>query len=68
MEISDVVNIFLLLVAVTMFIYLISVKSKNNDLENYVNLEKITPKDKDLIIMVYLDWAKRHLKSKKFTS
>ena len=39
-----------------------------NDLDNYVNLEKITAKDKDLIIMVYLDWAKRHLKSKKFTS
>ena len=39
MEISDIVNIFLLLFAVTMFIYLISLKIKNNDLENYVEEE-----------------------------
>ena len=32
METSDVVNIFLLLFAVTMFTYLISLKIKNNNL------------------------------------
>ena len=36
------------------------------DLENYVKSEMITTRDRDLILMVYLDWAKRHLKSKKF--
>jgi len=39
MEISDIVNIFLLLFAVTMFIYLISLKIKNNNLEKYVEEE-----------------------------
>ncbi len=39
-----------------------------SDLENYVKSDRITAKDKDLIVMVYLDWAKRNLKSKKFTS
>ena len=39
MEISEVVNIFLLLFAVTMFIYLISLKIKNNNLEKYVEDE-----------------------------
>ena len=39
METSDVVNIFLLLFAVTMFIYLISLKIKNNNLEKYVEDE-----------------------------
>ena len=39
MEISEVVNIFLLLFAVTMFIYLISLKIKNNNLEKYVEEE-----------------------------
>ncbi len=39
METSDVVNIFLLLFAVTMFIYLISLKIKNNNLEKYVEEE-----------------------------
>jgi hypothetical protein len=37
METSDIVNIFLLLFAITMFIYLISLKIKNNNLEKYVN-------------------------------
>ena len=41
METSDVVNIFLLLFAVTMFIYLISLKIKNNNLEKYVEDEYI---------------------------
>ncbi|MDA7555681.1 hypothetical protein OAR30_01805 [Euryarchaeota archaeon] len=39
METSDVVNIFLLLFAVTMFTYLISLKIKNNNLEKYVEDE-----------------------------
>ena len=39
METSDVVNIFLLLFAVTMFIYLISLKIKNNNLEKNVEEE-----------------------------
>ena len=39
METSDVVNIFLLLFAVTMFTYLISLKIKNNNLEKYVEEE-----------------------------
>ena len=39
MEISEVVNIFLLLFAVTMFTYLISLKIKNNNLEKYVEDE-----------------------------
>tara|TARA_B100000029_G_scaffold326742_1_gene319177 strand:+ start:470 stop:1243 length:774 start_codon:yes stop_codon:yes gene_type:complete len=39
-----------------------------SDLENYVKSDMITPRDRDLILMVYLDWAKRHLKSKKFNS
>jgi len=39
METSDVVNIFLLLFAVTMFTYLISLKIKNNNLEEYVEDE-----------------------------
>ena len=39
METSDVVNIFLLLFAVTMFTYLISLKIKNNHLEKYVEEE-----------------------------
>ena len=39
MEISEVVNIFLLLFAVTMFIYLISLKIKNNNLEKNVEEE-----------------------------
>lgn len=43
-------------------------KELRQDLKNYVNSEKITAKDRDLIVMVYLDWARRHLKSKKFTS
>ena len=43
-------------------------KELRQDLKNYVNSEKITAKDRDLIVMVHLDWARRHLKSKKFTS
>jgi len=39
METSDVVNIFLLLFAATMFTYLISLKIKNNNLEKYVEDE-----------------------------
>ena len=39
METSDVVNIFLLLLAIIMFIYLISFKNKNNNLEKYVEEE-----------------------------
>tara|TARA_B110000003_G_scaffold264615_1_gene289577 strand:+ start:1935 stop:2144 length:210 start_codon:yes stop_codon:yes gene_type:complete len=39
MEIMNVANIFLLLFAVTMFIYLISLKIKNNNLEKYVEEE-----------------------------
>ena len=39
METSDVVNIFLLLFAVTMFTYLISLKIKNNNLEKNVEEE-----------------------------
>ena len=39
METSDIVNILLLLFAVTMFIYLISFKIKNNNLEKYVEEE-----------------------------
>ena len=39
METSDRVNILLLLFAVTMFIYLISFKIKNNNLEKYVEEE-----------------------------
>ena len=39
MEISEVVNIFLVLFAVTMFIYLISLKIKNNNLEKNVEEE-----------------------------
>ena len=39
METSDVVNIFLLLFAVTMFTYLISLNIKNNNLEKYVEDE-----------------------------